>query len=62
MGSDSSRNYSGVLRHTGSEDLMTSGGKFVCKICKGVYKHSHNLKAHMRSHTGETFCPVCNKT
>lgn len=35
--------------------------RFVCNICNASYKHSPNLSAHKKLHTGETLCPVCQK-
>nr|XP_018916110.1 PREDICTED: gastrula zinc finger protein XlCGF8.2DB-like [Bemisia tabaci] len=33
----------------------------VCQTCGSRYKYRHNLRQHMKAHTGETFCEICGK-
>nr|CAD7201679.1 unnamed protein product [Timema douglasi] len=34
---------------------------YPCKICGRTYRHTTSLYHHMKTHTGETLCHVCNK-
>ncbi len=34
---------------------------FSCPTCKKTFSRSHHLKIHMRSHTGDRYCPFCDE-
>nr|CAD7201682.1 unnamed protein product [Timema douglasi] len=45
------------------QDLDWSRGpdRYPCKVCGRTYRHSTSMYNHMKTHTGETLCHVCNK-
>nr|XP_018916153.1 PREDICTED: zinc finger protein 627-like [Bemisia tabaci] len=44
-----------------NESMTDANRPFKCDICGASYKHYTNLRSHQNSHTGETYCAICQK-
>lgn len=43
-------------------DLENPLSRFVCNTCGSKYKYLSGMLAHLKIHTGETHCAMCNKS
>nr|XP_018916113.1 PREDICTED: gastrula zinc finger protein XlCGF48.2-like [Bemisia tabaci] len=46
------------------DTVIEHGGmrNFSCSDCGACYKNADSLRAHRKTHTGETYCQLCRKT
>ncbi|CAH0389750.1 unnamed protein product [Bemisia tabaci] len=51
-----------VAMHKGGEYKVGAREKFQCSICGSSYTKNYDLRKHMKSHTGETFCHICQRS